>query len=135
MLIALLDNKILTRKEFATVKNSSLLWPARVTRCLKIKSPNCLKSSQICSQMIKVFFEVLLSNVKISTTNHVLKVVMPYFIKYNVHKSIVHIWISQWLLVEKIHIYFSRVISKEIIIASLFIIKAILKPFSATFHV
>jgi len=29
----------------------------------------------------------------------------------------------------------SRIISKEIIIASLFIIKAILNPFSAAFHV
>jgi hypothetical protein len=35
----------------------------------------------------------------------------------------------------KKYIYFSRIISKEIIIASFIIIKAILKPFSATFCV
>jgi hypothetical protein len=33
------------------------------------------------------------------------------------------------------YFYFSRIISKESVIASLFIIKAILNPFSATFHV
>jgi hypothetical protein len=33
------------------------------------------------------------------------------------------------------YFYFSRIVSKEIIIASLFIIKAILNPFSATFDV
>ncbi len=35
---------------------------------------------------------------------------------------------------QKSYIYFSRIISKEIIIASLFITKAILNPFSATFY-
>jgi len=32
-------------------------------------------------------------------------------------------------------LFFSKIISKEIISASLFIIKAILNPLSATFHV
>ena len=59
----------------------------------------------------------------------------PYFIKYNVHTSIVRTWISQWFFAKKNYFYFSRIISKELIIASLFIIKAILNPFSATFHV
>jgi hypothetical protein len=54
-----------------------------------------------------------------------------YFIEYNAHTSIVRTWISQWFLAKKIYFYFSRIISKEIIIASLFIIN----PFSATFHV
>ncbi len=36
---------------------------------------------------------------------------------------------------QKILFYFSRVILQEQIIASLFIIKAIINPFSATFHV
>jgi hypothetical protein len=36
---------------------------------------------------------------------------------------------------KKNYFYFSRIILKEIIIASLFNIKAILNPFSATFHV
>jgi hypothetical protein len=36
---------------------------------------------------------------------------------------------------QKNYFYFSRIISKEIIIASLIIIKAILNPFSATFRV
>jgi hypothetical protein len=35
---------------------------------------------------------------------------------------------------QKIYFYISRIISQELIIASLFIIKAILNPFSATFH-
>ncbi len=35
---------------------------------------------------------------------------------------------------KKFYFYFSRIISQELIIASLFIIKAILNPFSATFH-
>ncbi len=49
---------------------------------------------------------------------------LPYFIEYNAHTSIVCTWISQWFLA-KFYFYFSRIISKEIIIASLFIIKAI----------
>ncbi len=36
---------------------------------------------------------------------------------------------------QKKYFYFSRLISQELIIASLIIIKAILNPFSATFHV
>jgi len=36
---------------------------------------------------------------------------------------------------KKNYFYFSRKISQELIIASLFIIKAILNPFSAAFHV
>ncbi len=55
---------------------------------------------------------------------------VPYFIEYNGHLSMIFhndLW-------QKI-ILFSRIISKELIIASLFIIKAILNPFSATFHV
>ncbi len=36
---------------------------------------------------------------------------------------------------QKIYFYFSRIISQELIIASLFIIKAILNSFSVTFHV
>jgi hypothetical protein len=36
---------------------------------------------------------------------------------------------------QKIYFYFSRIILQELIIASLFIIKAILNPFKATFHV
>ncbi len=41
--------------------------------------------------------------------------------------------ISQWFW-QKHYFYFSRIISQELIIASLFIIKAILNPFSATFQ-
>jgi hypothetical protein len=59
---------------------------------------------------------------------------LPYFIEYNAHTSIVRTWISQWFLAKK-YFYFSRIISKEVIIASLFIIKAILNPFSATLNV
>ncbi len=58
---------------------------------------------------------------------------LPNFIKYNVHTSIVRTWISQWFLAKN-YFYFARIISQELIIASLFIIKAILNPFSATFH-
>jgi hypothetical protein len=36
---------------------------------------------------------------------------------------------------KKYYFYFSKIISQELIIASLFIIKAILNPFSGTFHV
>jgi hypothetical protein len=36
---------------------------------------------------------------------------------------------------EKIYFYFSRLIPQELIIASFFLIKYILNPFSATFHV
>jgi hypothetical protein len=36
---------------------------------------------------------------------------------------------------KKTFFYFTRIISQELIIASLFIIKAILNPFSSTFHV
>jgi hypothetical protein len=58
----------------------------------------------------------------------------PYFIEYNVHISSVHLNFPM-IFDKKKYFYFSRIISKEIIIASLFIIKAILNPFSATFHV
>jgi hypothetical protein len=54
-----------------------------------------------------------------------------YFIEYNALTSIVCTWISQWFLAKKN--YFSRIISQELIIASLFIIKAILNPLSATY--
>jgi hypothetical protein len=37
------------------------------------------------------------------------------------------------ILAEKKYFYFSRIISQELFIASLFIIKVILNPFSATF--
>jgi hypothetical protein len=47
---------------------------------------------------------------------------LPYFIEYNAHTSIVRTWISQWLLAKKLF-YFSRIISQELIIPSLFIIK------------
>ncbi len=57
-----------------------------------------------------------------------------YFIMYNVHTSIVRTWISQWFLAKK-YSYFSKIISQKLIIASLLIIKGILNPFSATFHV
>ncbi len=60
----------------------------------------------------------------------------PYFIEYNVHTSIVRIWVSLCFFGKNLfYFYFSRIISKELIIASLFIIKAILNPFSATLHV
>jgi hypothetical protein len=49
--------------------------------------------------------------------------------KYSAHLSFTMIW------GKKNYFYFSRIIQKELIIASLFIIKAILKSFSATFHV
>ncbi len=52
------------------------------------------------------------------------------FIEYNVHTSIVRTWISQWFLAKK-----NIFIFQESVIASLFIIKAILNPLSATFHV
>ncbi len=45
-----------------------------------------------------------------------------YFIQYNVHTSIVRTWISQWFLAKK-NFYVSRIISNELITASLFIIK------------
>jgi hypothetical protein len=48
-----------------------------------------------------------------------------YFIQYNAHTGIVRTWISQWFLAKK-NFYFSRIISQELIIGSLFIIKAIL---------
>ncbi len=53
---------------------------------------------------------------------------LPYFFEYNAHTSIVRTWISQWFLTKKLF-YFSRIMSQEIIIASLFIIEAILNPF------
>jgi hypothetical protein len=45
--------------------------------------------------------------------------------------SIVRSWISQVFLAKK-YFYFGRTISQELIIASLFIIKVILNPVSAT---
>jgi len=54
---------------------------------------------------------------------------VPYFIEYNAHMSIVCTLISQWFLAKKNYFYFSKIISQEFIIASLFIIKAILIPF------
>ncbi len=51
---------------------------------------------------------------------------IPYFFKYNAQTSIVRTWISQWFLAKKHYFYFSRIISQELTIASLFIIKAIL---------
>ncbi len=51
-----------------------------------------------------------------------------YFIEYNAHSAIAEFCNDFWQV-------FSRIISQELIIASLFIIKAILNPFSATFHV
>jgi hypothetical protein len=59
---------------------------------------------------------------------------IPYFIEYNAHMSIAHNCISQQFWAKN-YLYFSRIISQELIIATLFIIKAILNPFSATFHV
>ncbi len=59
-------------------------------------------------------------------------VLVLYFIEYNVHTSIVHTWILQWFLAKKKYFYFSRIISQKIIIAGLFIIKAILNPSSNT---
>ncbi len=61
--------------------------------------------------------------------------IIPYFIEYKVHTSIARTWISWRFLAKKKYFYFSRIISKEIIIASLFILKIILKPFSTSFHV
>ncbi len=55
---------------------------------------------------------------------------VPYFIEYTAHTSIVHTWISQWFLAN----FILRIISQELIIASLFIIKAILNPLWATFQ-
>jgi hypothetical protein len=42
---------------------------------------------------------------------------IPYFIEYNVHKSMVRNWILQWFLAKN-YFYFSRIISQELIIAS-----------------
>jgi hypothetical protein len=33
---------------------------------------------------------------------------VPYFIKYNVHKSIVRTWISQWFLAKKLFLFFKN---------------------------
>jgi hypothetical protein len=53
----------------------------------------------------------------------------------NVHTIIVRTFISQLFLEKMFLFYFLRIILQEIIIASLFIIEAILNPFSATLHV
>ncbi len=53
---------------------------------------------------------------------------LPYFIEYNAHTSIVRTWISQWFLAKKLFLFFKNNL-QELIIASLFIITAILKPF------
>jgi len=66
---------------------------------------------------------------------------LTFFYKYHILLSIMHIRV--WCAPEfhndfwqKKYFHFSRIISQELIIASLFIINAIkLYPFSATFHV
>ena len=61
---------------------------------------------------------------------------LPHFIDYNVHTSIVCAPEFQNDFWQKKHYFYSsRIISQELITANLFIIKVILNPFSATFHV
>ncbi len=62
------------------------------------------------------------------------KIRLPYFIEYNVHtiECAPEFHNDFW---QKNNFYFSRIISKELIIASVFLTNAILKPFSTTFHV
>ena len=45
---------------------------------------------------------------------------IPYFIEYNAHTSIMGTWISQMIFWQKNYFYFSRIISQKLIIASLF---------------
>jgi len=60
------------------------------------------------------------------------KVTIFYRVKC-AYKHSVHLNFT--MIFGKIFILFLRIISQELIIASLFIIKAMLNPFSATFHV
>ncbi len=84
----------------------------------------------------KVLLVIVLSTLKYQTSlkNFIsnLKNKVPYFIEHNVHTSVVHSEFHNdfW---QKKYFYFSIIISQELIIASLFIIKDILNPFSATF--
>ncbi len=59
---------------------------------------------------------------------------VPYFIEYNAHTSIVRTWISQWFLSKKLLLFFKNNFTR-INHCKFIIIKAILNPFSATFHV
>jgi hypothetical protein len=77
---------------------------------------------------IIVYFNSIQNKVGVSFS----AIYILYFIEYNVHTSKVRAWFSQRFLAKE-YFYFSR-ISKELIIASLSIIKAILNPFSTTFH-
>ena len=56
---------------------------------------------------------------------------LPYFIEYNVHTSIVRTWISQKNLAKKLFLFFKNNFTR----INHWIIKAILNPFLATFHV
>ncbi len=118
------SRKIFGPAEWETSQSDQTREQQKPWRATRTTLPTRGQTVQVCFDLLKLFCTI--PPARCGGITIFFRVQCTY--KYSAHLNFT------LMFGKKKYFYFSRIISKEIIIASLFIIQAILNPLSATFH-